>query len=581
MTKCATAFPPPPHPLAADAPLRLCADGTALVRLGAPGAAEVERLVASIAERGPRDEASALYHMTEHSLWQAAARGHAPRAGVLLGALAGACPLPLPERLVDRLEGALGRTAALHLWTDARGDLWLGVLDGARHVDLRAVTQAPGVRACLSGPATPDRAPVRPDRRYALRAALLRFGYPLRDAGPSGQGGAPIELRPDAPAPRPYQSEAVDAFLRQPGGGVVVLPCGSGKTLVGVLVMARAGGPIAVVVPHHAAAAQWRATVLAHTRLGRDDVVVYRCPSDVAAVTLVTYAMLAARSGSGTRPHLRRLAGVPWSLVVFDEVHLLPAPVFGLSASLPAGRRLGLSATLVREDGRQDEVLALVGPVVYALDGVALERDGYLARARCVEVRVPLPPALRQRYLRADGTGRLRIAAENPAKAAVAERLLDRHPDASALVLGQYLRQLEVIAARLGAPLITGRTPREERERLYAAFRRGEVRRLVLSRVGTLALDLPEATVAVQVSGSFGSRQEEAQRLGRLLRPKASGAIAQFYSLVTAQSPETGFAARRARYLQAQGYVVLVEDEDPGGNGVVPPLGARVPGVRT
>jgi DNA excision repair protein ERCC-3 len=542
------------------APLRLCADGTALVRLGAPGAAEAERLLSPIAERGPRDSEGALYRMTEHSLWEAAARGQAPRAGALLDALAAASPLPLPEALVRRVEAALGRTAALTLRTDARGALWLGVADGARDVDLRSLVRTPAVRGCLAGPATPDRAPVRPDRRYALRAALLRLGYPLRDAGPSRPDGAPIAPRPGAPTPRPYQVAAVEAFGRQPGGGVVVLPCGSGKTLVGALAICHAGAPAVVVVPHHAAAQQWRRTVLEQAVLSPAEVSVYHGPGDVAPVTIVTYAMLASRARDGTRPHLRRLAGVAWALVVFDEVHLLPAPVFGLSAALPAGRRLGLSATLVREDGRQGEVLALVGPVVYAVDAAALVRDGHLASAHCVEVRVPLPSAWRTRYLRADGAVRLRLAAENPAKAEACERLLARHPEASALVLGQYLRQLEAIAGRLGAPLVTGRTPREERERIYAAFREGRIRRLVLSRVGTLALDLPEATVAVQVSGAFGSRQEEAQRLGRLLRPKASGASARFYSLVTAQSPEIGFAARRARYLEEQGYVRRIEE---------------------
>ncbi len=556
---------PPSFTRPSEAPLRLCADGTALVRLDAPGAGEVERLLAAVAERGPRDATCALYRMTDHSLWQAAARGQSPRASALLGALAAACPMPLPERLTSRVEQALGRTAALTLWADARGSLWLGVAEGAQRLDLRAVTDAPAVRGCLAGPATPDRAPVRPDRRYALRAALLRLGYPLRDAAARAAGGAPIAARLGVSPPRPYQVQAVDAFVRQGGGGVVVLPCGSGKTLVGVSSMVRTGAPVAVVVPHHAAASQWRATVLEHTTLTPREVVVYRSPADIAPVTIVTYAMLASQAGG--RAHLRQLAGVSWAMVVFDEVHLLPAPVFGLAASLPAGRRLGLSATLVREDGRQDEVLALVGPVVYALDSAALERDGYLAPARCTEVRVALSDAQRGRYLRADGAGRLRIAAENPAKAAVAAHILARHPGASALVLGQYLRQLEAIAERLGAPLVTGRTPRDERERLYAAFRRGEVRCLVLSRVGTLALDLPDATVAVQVSGSFGSRQEEAQRLGRLLRPKASGATAHFYSLVTAQSPEVAFAARRARYLQAQGYVSRVEGEEMAAGG--------------
>ncbi len=551
----------------ATAPLRLCADGTAVVRLDCPGAAEAERMLATLAEAGPRDAAAATYRMTEHSLWQAAALGRAPRAEALLEALASVSPLPLPDPLVRRVQLALGRTTSLTLRTDARGGLWLGTADGARGVDLRALAATAAVRACLAGPATPDRVPVRPDRRYALRAALLRLGYPLRDVGTSRLVGTPILPRPGALRPRPYQEEALGAFARQSGGGVVVLPCGAGKTLVGVLAMLHGGAPVVVVVPHHAAQRQWRKTVLEQTRLKPDEVTLYRGPADLAPVTIVTYAMLATRVRGG-QPHLRCLEGVAWSLIVFDEVHLLPAPVFALSATLPATRRLGLSGTLVREDGHEEDVLALVGPVVFAMDPVRLERQGYLAPARYVEVRVPLPWAARQRYLRADGTGRLRIAAENQAKAAVCQGILARHAHERALVLGQYLGQLADIAARLGAPLVTGRTPREERERLYDAFRRGAVRTLVLSRVGTLALDLPEATVAVQVSGSFGSRQEEAQRLGRLLRPKASGSVAHFYSLVTAQSAETEFAARRSRYLQAQGYVAHVEEAGPPVAGV-------------
>lgn len=535
-------------------PLRLCADGTALVLLDLPTAESAHRLLESVAERGPHDHRLAMYRITDHSLWQAAARGANTNAVALLDALGRYSPFPVPPALADRVHSALGRTSALRLYTDAQGALWLACVEAAPGIDLRLVAKAPAVHACLAGAASVDRAPVRPEYRYALRAALLHLGFPLRDIAASGGAGASLRIRPDAPPPRPYQTRAAAAFERQPGGGVVVLPCGAGKTLVGVLAIARSGLPALVVVPHHAAATQWRSTVLRHTSLQPADVATYRGRGETAPVTLVTYAMLAGRQGD-VRPHLRRLAGIRWGLVVFDEVHLLPAPVFALSAALPAARRLGLSATLVREDGHQGDVLALVGPVVCAVDGAELERQGYLAPAVCREIRLPLPPSQRDRYLHEpSAVRRLRMAAENPAKDAALARILARHAHSQCLVLGQYIGQLERIAGRIGAPLCTGRTGPDERERLYRAFRAGEVRCLVLSRVGTLAVDLPQASVAIQVSGSFGSRQEEAQRLGRVLRPKRDGGGAHFYTLVTDQSPETAFAERRARYLRAQGY---------------------------
>jgi len=544
---------------ARSAPLRLCADGTAIVHLDRPGAGTARALLETIAERGPRDGHTALYQIHEESLWQAAARGRAPAPRAVLATLASASPLPVPAALARRIEGALTRTASLRLYADATGALWLARTEAGDTLDLRSLARTAAVRDCLLGAATPDRAPVRPDRRYALRAALLRLGYPVRDMGAAAAAGRAVRVREDAQTPRPYQVAATEALFAQPAGGVVVLPCGAGKTLVGVLAIARSGVPALVVVPHHEAASQWRACLLGQTGLSPADVRVYRGPGDVAPVTLVTYAMLATRSGDA-RPHLRRLAERTWSIVVFDEVHLLPAPVFALSAVLPAQRRLGLSATLVREDGHQGDVLALVGPVVYALEGAALEQAGFLARATCEEVRVPLPEDLREQYLRETAARRLRMAADNPAKDGVAARLVSDHAASPCLVLGQYLSQLERLGQRLGAPVVTGRSPREERERLYAAFRAGALGCLVLSKVGNLAVDLPAASVAIQVSGSFGSRQEEAQRLGRVLRPKPDGGEARFYSLVTAQSREVAFAAHRARYLVAQGYGYTVRD---------------------
>ncbi|RMF78890.1 MAG: DEAD/DEAH box helicase, partial [Nitrospirae bacterium] len=403
--------------------------------------------------------------------------------------------------------------------------------------------------------------------RGRLKSALVRLGWPARDLA-GYLPGAPLSLalRETAASGRPfrlrrYQRQAADSFLAS-GEGVVVLPCGAGKTVVGMAAMAALGFRTLVLVTSVTAARQWREELLDKTTLEPEAIGLYTGrEKEVRPVTIATYQVLThRRRRDEPMRHLDLMRREDWGLVIYDEVHVLPAPVFQATAEIQARRRLGLSATLVREDGLEDQVFALVGPKRFDVPWRELEAEGWIAAARCVEVRVPTDPALRAAHLRAPARHRPRIAADNPAKEPLVELLLRRHPGLPALVMGTYLEQLERIASRLGLPCLTGKTPQRERDALYARFRAGEIPALVVSKVANYAVDLPDAALAVQVSGSFGSRQEEAQRLGRLLRPKAGANQALFYTLVSEDTVELEFAERRHRFLVQQGYQYEIVD---------------------
>jgi DNA excision repair protein ERCC-3 len=402
--------------------------------------------------------------------------------------------------------------------------------------------------------------------RGELKQALVKQGLPAEDLAGYVEG-APlqVELRETTLSGKPfvlrdYQHESVRAFDRDGaatgGSGVVVLPCGAGKTVVGIGAMARLGRRTLVLTTNQTAVLQWRRELLDKTRLTDDQIGEYTGRSkDVRPVTIATYQILTHRKRK-TDPftHFELFQSGDWGLVIYDEVHLLPAPVFRVTARIQAVRRLGLTATLLREDGREDDVFSLIGPKRYDVPWRVLERRGFIAEAACTEVRLPLPRSLRERYVAADRRGKFRIAAENPAKASALDALLRRHKGERVLVIAQYLDQLHRVSRHVDAPLITGETPGEERRTLYDAFRDGKITVLVVSKVGNFAVDLPEAAVLVQLSGTFGSRQEEAQRLGRVLRPKEDGRGARFYTLVSHGTTEEGFAQHRQLFLTEQGY---------------------------
>lgn len=541
-----------------DRPLVVQRDGTVLLHTEGPAYPVVRDLLGGFAQLERSPEQLHTYRLTPLSLWNAAA------VGLTFDAIAETLQTwsryPVPAEALDLVCEQVSRFGRTRLVPGDQGALVLTSKD-ARVLALAGSDERAGglVRRRADGGMD-----VQARDRGALKQAMVQLGYPVEDLC-GYVDGAPLDIplrsRDAAGRPfalRPYQRAAVDAFHAgggpRGGAGVVVLACGAGKTVVGLGVMASVGARTLVLTTSTLAARQWTRELLDKTDVRRDAVGEYTGDrKDVRPITVATYQMLTHRpSTEGEFPHLELLRDAGWGLVVYDEVHMLPAPVFRATAELQARRRLGLTATLVREDGREDDVFALIGPKRFEVPWRVLEGQGYIAEALCTEVRVAMSEKLRIAYALSPRRDRFRVASENPAKTALVRALLAEHAAVPALVIGQFLDQLDSLARELRLPLITGATPQAERERLFARFRSGEERALVVSKVANFAIDLPDAGLLVQVSGTFGSRQEEAQRLGRVLRPKAQPS--RFYTLVSRDTVEQDFAAKRQLFLVEQGY---------------------------
>ncbi len=418
-----------------------------------------------------------------------------------------------------------------------------------------------------------DTVVVHPSERGRLKQLLLKVGWPAEDLAGYVDGEAhPIALQQDGWVLRDYQQQAVQSFWAG-GSGVVVLPCGAGKTLVGAAAMAEAQATTLILVTNTVAGRQWKRELVERTSLTEEEIGEYSGEKkEIRPVTIATYQVITRRS-KGEYKHLELFDSRDWGLVVYDEVHLLPAPVFRMTADLQSRRRLGLTATLVREDGREGDVFSLIGPKRFDAPWKDIEAQGWIAPAECVEVRVTLTDNERLEYATAEADERYKMCATARTKAPVVKAILDRHPDEPALVIGAYLEQLHELGEALDAPIVEGSTKNKDREELFDAFRRGEIKRLVVSKVANFSIDLPEASVAVQVSGTFGSRQEEAQRLGRLLRPKAERKQAHFYSVVSRDTLDTDYAAHRQRFLAEQGYAYRIVDADDLLGPAIPDVG--------
>jgi len=548
-----------------DNPLVVQSDLTLLLETQSPGFADARDALLRFAELVKSPEYVHTWRLTPLSLWNAAASGLTPDD--VVDTLRRFARYPVPENVPALVEDTMGRYGRLRL--EALDDRTLRLV-AEDDLLLEEIVHLKPVLGLLGERIDDVSVAVPVGARGELKQVLTHCGHPVEDdAGyvdgdaldvalvDTLPGGAPFRLRE-------YQLEAVDAFAgRHPGSGsgVVVLPCGAGKTVVGIAAMARLGMRTLILCTGHSALQQWKREILEKTSLTEADVGEYTAErKELAPVTLTTYQILTWRpSKHADPPHYRIFHDANWGLVVYDEVHLLPAPLFRETAYLQARRRLGLTATLVREDHAEEDVFSLIGPKRYDVPWKSLEHQGWIARARCVEVRVPLSSNDRLRYAVADTREQYRIAATNARKGRVVEELLERHADQQVLVLGTYLDHLHFVARRQGIPIITGKTPAAERAALYGAFRRGEERVLALSKVGNFAIDLPDASVAVQVSGTFGSRQEEAQRLGRILRPKRGDNQAVFYSLVSADTREQELGERRQLFLTEQGYPYRIE----------------------
>jgi DNA excision repair protein ERCC-3 len=464
---------------------------------------------------------------------------------------------PVPHTLLVDIAETMARYGRLTLHAHPTHGLVLQAND--RSV-LEEVLRSKKVVPLVGARIDLDTVAVHPSERGHIKQVLLKLGWPAEDLAGYVDGEAhPIELVEQGWTLRAYQREAAEGFWHG-GSGVVVLPCGAGKTIVGAAAMATAKATTLILVTNTVAARQWKTELLKRTTLTQEEIGEYSgARKEIRPVTIATYQVMTTKRG-GAYQHLELFDARDWGLIIYDEVHLLPAPVFRFTADIQARRRLGLTATLVREDGMEGEVFSLIGPKRYDAPWKDIEAQGYIAPADCVEVRVTLPD--RMAYSLAEPEERYRMAATTPSKLRVVEKLVAQHADDHVLVIGQYLDQLDELGSHLDAPVITGQTPVKERERLFQAFREGSIRVLVVSKVANFSIDLPEAGVAIQVSGTFGSRQEEAQRLGRVLRPKGDQRTAHFYTVVTRDTVDADFAAHRQRFLAEQGYAYRIIDAD-------------------
>ena len=538
-------------------PLIVQSDKTLLLEVDHEGAEAARRDIAPFAELERAPEHIHTYRVTPLGLWNARAAGH--DAEQVIDALLRHSRYDVPQGLLVDIAETMARYGRLTIEKDPAHGLVLRTTD--RPV-LEEVLRHRRIEPLLGERVDPDTILVHPSERGHLKQQLLKIGWPAEDLAGYVNGEAhPITLREDGWVLRPYQRQAVEGFWHG-GSGVVVLPCGAGKTIVGAGAMAAAGATTLILVTNTVAARQWKDELLRRTSLTEKEIGEYSgTRKEIRPVTIATYQVLSVRR-RGVYPHLELLDARDWGLVVYDEVHLLPAPIFRMTADLQARRRLGLTATLVREDGREGDVFSLIGPKRFDAPWKDIEAQGWIAPADCVEVRVTLGQAERMAYAVAEADERYRLASCTPAKERVVQDLVARHTGEPTLVIGQYLDQLDTLAERLDAPLITGETTVAERQRLFEAFRSGEVGLLVVSKVANFSIDLPEASVAIQVSGTFGSRQEEAQRLGRVLRPKGDGRTAHFYTIVSRDTIDADYAAHRQRFLAEQGYAYRIVDAD-------------------
>ena len=537
-------------------PMIVQSDRTVLLEVGHPLAEDARHDLAVFAELERAPEHVHTYRITRLGLWNARAAGHT--AEQMIATLEQYSKFPIPQSVTVDIGETVGRYGRLVIERDDHGVLTLTASDPAV---LAEISRAKKIGNLLFERRGDSSFVIQPWARGELKQELLKLGWPAEDLA-GYTPGTPHEIALDHSggfALREYQNQAISNFFDH-GSGVVVLPCGAGKTLVGAGAMATSKTTTLILVTNTVSARQWRAELLKRTTLTEEEIGEYSGQvKEIKPVTVATYQILTARR-KGEYAHLALLDALDWGLVIYDEVHLLPAPVFKLTAELQARRRLGLTATLVREDGREGDVFSLIGPKRFDAPWKEIEAQGFISPANCYEVRIDLPQQERLEYAASADDTRYRLAATAPAKLEVVKQLVGKHEGESILVIGQYLDQIDDLAIALDAPSLTGSTPVDERERLYHEFREGRLKVLVVSKVANFSIDLPEASVAIQVSGSFGSRQEEAQRLGRLLRPKQSGLPAHFYTLVARDTVDQDFAQNRQRFLAEQGYSYTILD---------------------
>lgn len=555
-------------------PLIVQGDRSVLLEVDNPKYAQAREALAPFAELEKSPEHIHTYRLTPLSLWNAAAAGL--KAESMVDVLKTFSKFPLPATISTDIHELVGRYGRVRIRRseeiDPKSNSYMLLMVCEDVNLLEELSRQPKLKEFLKEKVNKKSYLVEPSFRGVLKQALITIGYPAEDlAGYTEGADQEINLRKICKSGIPfnvrdYQSEACEVFHAggdvRGGSGVIVLPCGAGKTIVGIVAMSMLKKNTLVLTTGITAVKQWHREISDKTDIPDELIAEYTGESkSIAPITIATYQILTYRpEKSDEFPHFKLFDSQDWGLIVYDEVHLLPAPVFRVTAQIQARRRLGLTATLVREDGRESDVFSLIGPKKYDVPWRELETKGWIAEASCTEVRVGLVESDRMDYAVAEWRNKYRLASENVAKEDVVSAILNNYSQSRVLIIGQYLSQLRQLRDRFDIPLITGQTPNSEREELYTKFRTGEIKRLILSKVGNFALDLPDANVLIQVSGTFGSRQEEAQRLGRILRPKPSGEVAYFYTLVTRDTREQDFAHHRQMFLTEQGYSYSVMD---------------------
>lgn len=553
-------------------PLIVQGDRTILLEVKHELYVQARDALARFAELEKSPEYIHTYRITSLSLWNAASSGM--QAEEIIGTLERFTKYTLPGNVLRDIEDTFSRYGRVKLVRE--GDELL--LSSEDPVLITEIVCNKRTQKHLQEQISPTRVRIDPARRGHLKQSLVQIGYPAEDlAGYVTGETLPLDLRPVTLAGaafnlRQYQREAAEVFYAggsaRGGSGTIVLPCGAGKTIVGMAAMAQLQTSTLILTPNTIAVRQWIAELVDKTTLEAKQIGEYTgLAKEIRPVTISTYQIMTYRKRGTPKdspnayPHFELFTARNWGLIIYDEVHLLPAPVFRVTAELQARRRLGLTATLVREDGLESDVFSLIGPKKRDVPWKDLEKQGWIAVAQCTEVRIPMAEDRRMEYALAPRRSKYKVASHNPRKIPVLRALLEKHARDNLLIIGMYLDQLEEIAELLDAPLITGKTRVREREKLYAQFRTGEVKRLVVSKVANFSIDLPDASVAIELSGTFGSRQEEAQRLGRILRPKPDGSMAYFYTLVTRDTVDQAYAANRQRFLTEQGYKYEIKYE--------------------
>ncbi len=549
-------------------PLIVQSDKSIIVEVNSPLYEEARDAISRFSEIVKSPEYIHTYRITPLSLWNAAASGM--KAGEMTSALEKYGKYGLPDNVRKDIIDYVSRYGKVKLFKENEKL----VLKSDDHLLITEIEHNKKVIQYVTSKIDANTLVIDAGMRGHVKHALLKIGFPVEDLAGYVDGALlDVQLRGATTrgkdfSLRRYQRDAADIFYAggsaAGGSGVIVLPCGAGKTIVGMGVMDKLKCETLILTTNITAVRQWKEELLDKTNLSEEMVGEYTGEvKEIKPVTISTYQILTHRRGKESDfPHFKLFNSKDWGLIIYDEVHLLPAPVFRVTAEIQAMRRLGLTATLVREDGLEEDVFSLIGPKKYDIPWKEMERQGWIATATCTEIRVPMDGQQRVEYAMSSTKEQFRIASENENKYGVVEKILKKHEDDNVLIIGQYINQLESLADRINAPIITGKTPNSDRQQLYQKFKEGKLKKLIVSKVANFAIDLPDANVAVQVSGTFGSRQEEAQRLGRILRPKSDQSQAHFYSVVTKETKDEEYASNRQLFLTEQGYKYRIIDSE-------------------